>query len=597
MHAKFFRERTDPEEKYVHMKAMHDYLWPELVPTWNYWEERRFKAHCRGYRFVSYAGGASTAKSFTAAKIALLFWFANPQQRGVVVASTTMDALGARVWGYTCSLLAKAKRTMPGVVGKRKKGNNPKIMHPDADDDLHGIFAIAAKKGDSKDAISSWIGRHPEDGFLVILDEATDLPPAILDAVVNLKAGGKFFQMMAIGNPSSRFDVHGALSTPKRGWESVNPEEDLEWETSQKNGICLFFSCYDSPAIYETDPVKRELLGLFLPTAERIKEDEEEFGKDSIHFMRMVLGFWSQEGQGENVMTSKFISQFSVKQRAQWAGIYPLRYVAGLDPSFTQGGDKCLLRIGTLGHTVNGSIVLDLCGTDQLFSIPLLARSLDPIENQIATRVLAILTEYSIPLSALAIDISGQGRAIGEVIRLVAKTAEHPIKIQSIGLGNGMSGKMAKRTLDVTIKTTSEMWLTVRNYIQHNQLFGLDADAIYQFTSRQMTQNTQGRYIVEPKADYKSRMGAVSPTLARSPDEADTVALVLQAAIMKYGFSIGEKKEIEVVKEDVYAEKIKAYKIDAMKQQLSSQAKPRVFSSGYTTGLEARPLAAQIRRR
>jgi len=185
-------------------------MWPDAL--WHKWTEDRFRAHCEGYKFISYAGGASTSKSFDAAKLALLFWLADPRGRSVVVASTTLESLTGRIWGYITSFISQS--TLP-VQYTYYSSKPPKILY-ERTDTIHGMFAVAAKRGDDETAIKDWIGRHPKNALLVILDEATDMPPAILGAVANLETA-PWFQLMAIGNSNSKFDFHGAVSTPKEG--------------------------------------------------------------------------------------------------------------------------------------------------------------------------------------------------------------------------------------------------------------------------------------------------------------------------------------------------------------------------------------------
>lgn len=103
VHLKLYRDETNPDSKYRHMKAAHDYMWPDTI--WHYWTEDRFREHCSAHTFIIYAAGASASKSYDAAKIALLFWFANPTGRNVTIASVTLESLKTRVWGYVTSLI------------------------------------------------------------------------------------------------------------------------------------------------------------------------------------------------------------------------------------------------------------------------------------------------------------------------------------------------------------------------------------------------------------------------------------------------------------------------------------------------------------
>ncbi len=534
---------------------MHDYMWPETV--WHYWTERRFREHCENWSCITYAGGGSTTKSFDAAKIGILFWLINPKERAVVVASTSLASLSSRIWGYIIKHLNKSALYHPIT---QLGGQAPKVLYDykkekkKTKDEIHGMFAIAAKQGDDETTISSWIGRHPDDALMLILDEATDMPPALIKAVPNLEQGVNFFQLMAIGNSNSQFDLHGALSTPKDGWDSIDPNVNNKWETTQKNGICLFFSCYESPAIYETDPVRKEKLSKFLITAEAIAEKEALYGKDSDSFSRFVHGFWRSETVEETVISRKFIKDFNVFESVEWSGLYPLAVVAGLDPAFSTGGDQCLLRLAVLGVASNGQIVLDFRRGDLVFPIQILALPNKSADLQIAEQVLHIMKMYRVNMRDLCIDATGQGRSLGEVIKFQGESLVPPLKVWAVKGGTNIK----KDNFDIVIKNAYELWFDFRDFIQHKQIRGMDFKAAEQLTTRLIVKKGSKREL-ESKADFKTRMSAVSPRLAHSPDEADSAALCLQAAIINYGFSPGQKRD--VVSHNSFADdKYSAYK-------------------------------------
>jgi hypothetical protein len=542
IHLKLYRLEKNPDIKYLHMKAAHDYLWPNTV--WHYWTERRFKQHCKGWKCITYAGGASTTKSFDAAKIGLLFWLANPSHRTLVVASTSLESLSSRIWGYLTKFLREMAIKMPvQYIG----GQSPKVITKTLKDSsgnaikdtIHGCFAISAKQGDDEKVVSSWIGRHPDEAMMVILDESTDMPPALIKVIPNLEQGVEFFQLMGIGNSLSKFDLHGALSTPKDGWNSVDPMKDTMWETTQKDGVCLFFSCYESPAIFETDPVRKEKLSKFLITSEAIKEKENVYSKDSDMFWRFVLGFWRTDSGDDIVVSKQFIEEFKVFNRTEWSGLWPLHTVGGLDMAFSTGGDQCILRLAVLGVATSGQICLDYRDEELLFRIPITANSLKSADLQVADQVLKILAQYNCALEDLAVDATGQGRAMGEVLHLRARTLRSPIKIYSTQIGN-----KSVRSFDVVIKSSHELWFAFREFIQHGQIKGLDHTTAMQLTTRKVVIKN-GKPVLESKKDYKTRMGAVAPSLAHSPDEADCCALALQAAIINYGFTPGQRRQDE----------------------------------------------------
>lgn len=584
---KLYRTEKNPELKFTHMKAAHDYLWPKEKASWHYWSEERFRAHCEGFNYMSWAGGSSLGKSVDGAKIGLLFFWANPKERGVIVASTTLDSLSSRIWGYALQLVRD--RAIPVKV-QYVAGNSPKILYPTektADgtlkDSVHGMFAVAARQGSDESAINTWIGRHPKEALMLILDECTDLNVAISKAFPNLDSSEKPFQCIGVGNSSSWNDLHGMLSFPKDGVDSIDPTIHKRWETTQKNGICLFFSCYDSPAIHEKDLAKKKILGRFLPTEEKILEKEKQYGLDSEAFNRFVLGFWRRSDSNKTIVSQTFLDKYNVKHKAEWLGIEPLNVVAGLDPAFSSGGDACILRLAILGQTVDGGIVLDFREESLKFKIDLKRTDTDDIGIQIAKQVLAILEKYNCSLKCLCIDANGQGRALGGTIQLQARSLICPTKIYSV-----RNGKDNVNSFDVKIMEPYEMWMDLRNFIENNQVRGLDHIAMMQLTNRLIVVTDQKGKPTKPKlenkAEFARRMGGIMPSLAHSPDEADAAALCLQSAILHYGFKLGQRKDIKVI-HDFAHEKMVALQRDIRMEQQKRDNTPLTIRSGYSLGV------------
>lgn len=598
IHLKIYRTSKNPEIKYLHMKAAHDYLWPGEV--WHFWTEKRFRRHCGSWKFITHAGGASTTKSYDMGKLAVLWWLADPKHRAVVVASTTLEAIKGRIWGYILKMLNSISLSIPFKVFE---GNSPKVLYMGEDrkkDPLHGMFAVAAQAPSSSGKSSSvedqkirnWIGRHPDNGLLVILDEATDLPVSILNAVSNLDAKG-WFQMHSIGNSASKDDLHGALATPKNGWKSIDPFKDDEWETQQPDGLCLFYSCYASPAILEKDPVLRAKYETIFRSAEAVREQEIRLGKTSNNFYRFVLGFWQDRSLEEKVLSENFLEKYLVRSKTEWLGLRPLNMVGGLDSAFSTGGDKCILRLAQLGVAANGQVVLDYKDTTLLFELKIEADSLDPTEMQIAKQALKILRAYRVPLDQVCIDSNGQGRALGSVLHLLAlqSTPEEkrqfdfgmaqPLKIYSV-----RRGQKSVNSFDVIIKTAHELWFTLRDYIQNMQIKGLDNVTVEQLQFRKVSfigKNNEA--ILETKQEFKARMQAKNPKLAHSPDEADGAALALQAAIVKFQFYPGQMIEIprpqtfEDMKMYLHQEEVRM----VSEKEASEEAPPAADFSGDIT--------------
>jgi hypothetical protein len=568
------------------MKAAHDYLWPNT--EWHSWTEDRFREHCAGWNYISWAAGASASKSYDAAKIACLFWLANPRKRGVVIASTTLESLGARIWGYTTKFISNMAVKLPfQYLG----GNTPKILYPQARSDkeirdtIHGMFAVAAKGGDAEKSISSWIGRHPEDALMLILDESTDINAKVINSFANLDTGGKPFQCLSIGNSNSVDDLHGAMSTPEDGWESVNPLTDKKWRTTRKHGICMFFSCYESPAIHDPDPEKRKRLGKFLITQETIDSKKKELGEDSDAFWRFVLGFWRHQGTEDRVVSKELMAGFGAAGKTEFSGLTPLNIVGGLDPAFSTGGDQCILRLAVLGYDTAGVMVLDFRGEELTYVLPIMRNNPDDVSIQIGKACLKVLDDNRCSLSDVCTDATGQGRALSGVLQLLDKSGRIPMSIYSTRVGN-----QNRNAIGVIIKNSYELWYTLREFIQHGQIRGLDNETMIQLASREVVRGSDNKVSLESKRDYKSRMGGKNPLLAHSPDRADAAALTLQAAIMRYGFSLGQKRQFTPVNTSFDDLKLitHRYEQEAKKEERPRMSIPRATFLGRLEDIKRR---------
>jgi len=557
IHLRLYRDATDSELKFQHMKALHDLLWPGHIATWNSWEEQIFRLHCEPWKQVILAGGASSGKSASAAKVALIFWLSDPRRNGCIIASTTLESLESRIWGYCVNYLSLVPFPLPAKI---LSGKPPKILHPQVVDKIHGMFAVAVRQGADDQALSTVIGRHPENGLLIVLDEATDLSNAILKAIPNLESGdGKFFQLWAIGNSNSRSDLHGSLATPKRGWDSVDPMRDDLWETKHNAGICYYLNPYKSPAITDPDPAKRARLSKFLITAEGIESRKITYGSESDSFYRFVLGFWKSSNIDESVATQQFLNENQVYAPAEWSGFNPLRVVAGLDPAYQIGGRGCLLRLAIWGHSTSGKLVLDYRDEELLFRVEAPPSEFDEsAELKLAKNIVKILREYNCPVSQMAMDASGVGRALGELIRIVSGESEGPMKV----VAGGFSGSLSAKKSDPTIYTATptDMWMRFKLFIQHKQIRGLDVTTAAQLINRRILIKNN-KLVLETKSEYQGRMNAIDPKYAHSPDEADAAILALLCAYVKLGFRPGQEIEIHREKIDnLFIEKLLASK-------------------------------------
>jgi len=513
---------------YNHLKNAHDIIWPQDVKTWNYWTERRFRAHCEGHKIITMAGGANCGKSWDVGKIALLFWLANPMERTILVASTSLSDLDTRIWGYIKKFYnLDAKVDLAGTMFLSPP---PKILM-NKKDTVHGMFAVPLQRGAPSKTASTLIGRHPTDGFLAVIDEGTDVNPGFMEAVPNWEKA-PYFQMIVIGNSASMFDPHGLLSTPINGWDSINRDYDKEWAI--KDGVCLYFNCYDSPAITEKDEQKKQLLAKFLFTTQSIEEAKIRYGENSPGFWRFTRGFWPPEDVAQTILTSVMVDKFKIKDLATWSGLEEQYMIAGLDPAFNPDGDDCILRFAILGHTQSGRWVLDYGGEENVHKLIIDANSPEPAPYQIVHKTMQLCQEMGCKPENLAVDVWGPGTGLGAIFETV--WSPHIYKVSSAGQPSDawVDADKTMQGKDAYDRRITELWFSMQQFVQAGQIKGLDAKSCEQFCTRKYDWKGR-RYAIETKEDYKIRLGKVDSRYV-SPDRADAAALILDLVRQFFGF-------------------------------------------------------------
>ncbi len=516
-----FREnfRINPELAYKHLSNAHHLVWPSQLNTWHEWSVQRFGAFCEGHRIITLAGGGGIGKSADVAKYALLWWWADPANRAVLVASTTLEALMRRIWGYVAKYRhLEGATAMPGFLTQSKP---PKMLYS-KQDSMHGIFSAALKEGKTEKTLADLVGYHPNDGLLVIVDEATDVTPAIEQCITNWSSGGAhedYFHMIAMGNSKSKTDPHGRLSKPVRGWSSVNPDTDERWDT--ETGICLYSNCFKSPAIKHPENKKLS----FLWTTEKIAAEAKRLGREHPSFRRFVEGFWPDENLERTVLTPTLIENHKAQSKAEFSGQYKIR-LGALDPAFTSGGDNCVMRFADLGLDTRGFMVLQF--DPAIHYLKINGVSKEPVSYQVVRMAREMCEQQGIKPEHFALDTWGFGLGAGDILHNQWSDKVH--RVISIGAPSMMAvdSEMAQTAAEMFDRRITELWWMMREAVMSNQVFGLDDITVEQLCAREY--EWKGRLIkLEGKEAYKRRMGKEQDSQG-SPDEADAACIMLDLA-------------------------------------------------------------------
>jgi len=496
---------------FKHFKNAANLLWPSLI--WNPWLDKQIESLCEN-QWVCWAGCGASGKTYSASLYSMVYFLADPAQTSVILTSTTAKMIRKRGWPVIQELYRTCKGGYPAHMVDSKT-----TLQAVRGDDKHAIFSIPVLDGSTSKAVANIQGiRSPRT--MVIVDEATDTPEAAFEACSNLQKGTKEFKFLAIGNPHSKFDQHGRFATPKNGWSSISIE-DQEWETER--GVCVRFDGMKSPNML-AGKSKYE----FLINEDQIKQAQKYDGEDSPKFWKYTRGMWSPEGVCKTVLSESLIEKYRVMHPATF--IRESNMIAGLDPAFA-GGDRCVIQLARYGDFDNGKMGIQL---ERNEVIELDANSSEPVHFQIANRTRQICEENNIHPSKLAIDATGEG---GGLCDILAKTWSS--EIQRVEFGGKASDRPVspedhRPSCDVYANKVTELWFSVRQWAINEQLRNMQHDVAIEFCGR-MFDDEKRMTIIERKVDMKSRTG-------KSPDLADAVALVVEMARRLGGYASATKQ-------------------------------------------------------
>ena len=492
--------------------------------------------------------------------------------------STTLDGAKLRIW----KTFREYVDALPNLPGKPLWSTN-RILGPSYDGsgtgESSGVMLLASSKSKEKDAIErligikspktgepddSWEGvsarpefadlmakfAHDEDylrdllprlvnlsddrvgKLIVCIDEATGLAESILTAVnSNMKPGNVgSLQIIMIANPNLHFDSHGIFSAPMVGWDKLTLDDD-EWETVT-GGLCIRFNGEKNPRITE----KNEKYNWML-TERRIKDIERDFGRDSLYYYRMVLGFWSPEGATSGVYSQAEIEANDSMKPAVWGLQKPVR-LSSFDPSFTNGGDRASCTFWSLGTDIEGKKVLE---RNEVVTIKANINDTSvPVSYQLVRNWRRECEARGVPPQNACFDSTGGGITFGDVVKTQWSSLVHAItsagKVSRtpVGKEKGPDGKPVLASDKFANKAT-ELWYGAHPFLRSGQLRGITTELAKEICSRQHEKQAgDGRTIkVEGKRLFKAREG-------HSPDDSDSFFLGIEHAKTRHGFKPDE---------------------------------------------------------
>lgn len=521
------------------LRAREYYFWRCADILWNRDDlpEHMFQKHpwaeqiiheCINNKYLAIGGAASSGKSHTLAGYGIIKWLARPRDTLVLMTSTTLREARKRVWGSVISLLSVIDGAPINI--RDSIGSANYVDEHGTTFDKAGLSLIAAEKSRTREAIGKFIGLKQKN-VILIGDELGELSEAIQMAALSNLSKNPNFEFKGASNPASPFDAFGVWATPEGGWDSVVIERDDEWKTKW-GGKYIRLDGERSPNI---------LLGYtkypFLPTAEKIEEDKHLLGEHSRAYYRMVRAVFFNSDENEGIYNEAEMINAGALGKWEFSGATTL--IAGVDPAFTNGGDRTIMQVARVGTFASGQFGIRFEDTIQLNDDT--TNKAVPRTYQIVHQIRDKCIELGIQPENVAIDSTGAGGPFCDV--LAGEWSDQFLRVQFGGKPTDRRVSMNSRLTgeEMYVNRVAELWFVGKEFLRTKQMCGINGDLAKEMCNRRydMVKSGSLKVKIETKIDLKSRTGF-------SPDLGDAAFIALDLARQRHGLvAVDIPKETE----------------------------------------------------
>ena len=511
-------KKTSAKEYYFWRIA--DELWnkpdlPAPMMVRHPWAVQMIKAALNN-KYLAIGGAASSGKSHTMAAYAIISWLSAPRDTLVLITSTTLREARKRIWGSVISLLS----VIDGAPCRIRDsiGNVSYINEKGTLIESRGLSLIACEKSKERTAVGKFIGIKAKR-LILLGDELSEISEAILNAGLSNLSSNPEFQLIGMSNPANRYDAFGVWSCPEGdGWSSISNDAD-EWRTKY-GGLYIRLDGERSPNILAGETIYPWLL-----TEEKLEENRLLLGPESRAYKRMVSAVFFDGDENENVYSEADISRGPMNA-VKWKG-KPIP-CAGLDPAFSNGGDRCILYTGLVGYDESGQFVCELGD-----AIPLLDDATNtavPRSYQLVKMMKEECRKRGIESTNIAVDATGAGNPMCDIIESEGMSGILRVSFGGRPTDKRVSASSKMRGHDVYTNRCTELWFAGKELIRTKQLFGINNELAKEMVGRRYDMIKTGslKMRIETKPEFRSRLG-------KSPDLADAAFLCIDVARQRLG--------------------------------------------------------------
>lgn len=540
-----------------HFMQVRQWLWPNRYR--HKWTDLLYQNFIDN-EITIMMGSASSQKTSHAAEYVLINYLARPHNTLVILTTYNVDKLESGIFGEVKMLFREAKANfdfLPGFVLDHKHAiTTDNLEEKEVRDMRKGIVGKPCYVGRQYVGLGVFAGIKQQNIFF-LSDELQTTDGAFLKAWPNMFSNGRL-KIIGSGNAwHNPDDALGIAAEPKNGWNSI-PEPDVTtvWETRFMNAKCVNLVGTDSPNFSVKNGEKEPYPGLIgWKLYNRIVHD---YGETSPEFYTQVKGVMKLSLAHSRVITRDICRQHHASDKVVWKG-GGLTRVLGVDPAYG-GGDRCTSlalefgpglpqESGVIGEVPKEPILIRVLAYR---TIPINAKRTDiSPEDQIANGVEEDLRKWGIPNENCFYDAFGKGtvgfafaRKFGSnspiPVDSGGRPSSRPVRMDLYVWDEGKRQKRHKRCDEEYSKFVTEMWFSVRQCIESEQLRELPDEIMLEGCMREYKIVNGNRKEVEPKDELRERLG-------KSPDLFDVLAVALEGARQR-GFAIerlGDKVDEE----------------------------------------------------
>lgn len=463
------------------------------------------------------ANGVVTHNSHSLAGYGIIKWLAKPRDTLVLLTSTTLREARKRVWGSVINLLSVIEGAPINIrdsIGAANYVDEKGVTFSTA-----GLSLIAAEKSRTREAIGKFIGIKQKN-VVLIGDELGELSPAIVNAALSNLSKNPQFELKGASNPASRWDAFGDWACPLDGWGSITPEVDDSWATKW-GGKYIRLDGERSPNILAGAD-----LYPFLPTAAKLEEDKALLGEKSRAYYRMVRAVFFDTDESDGIYGEAEIVNAGAMKQQDFIGT-PTK-IAGIDPAFTNGGDRTMVYVGHVGTFTNGQYGIRFEEHYALNDDS--TNKAVPRTYQIVHQIRDLCQRLKIAPQNVAVDSTGAGSPFCDV--LAGEWADGFLRVQFGGKASDRRVSSNSRLTgeELYMNRVSELWFVGKEFLRTRQLCGISPDLAQEMCARryEMVKSGTLRMRAESKAELKGRMG-------NSPDLADAAFIMVDLARQRHG--------------------------------------------------------------